>query len=190
MVTDVDGTAKRAAAVLLQYVHNVTQKFLGYFPKVSANKCTDISPQEFLCVRCRHFSPSLPDKTAPREQWHTYGRALDRQKSGLGALLNSCSLCTHWASSQWWHNCLGNSQGKLLLTLQDSSSDLPYGRNGLVCPSRVWFVVWGKKFFFWEELSIQYHYCKSRNTNQLKKKKRVRILYMLMIKTINSDHRY
>lgn len=148
MITDVDGTAKRAAAVLLQYVHNVTQKFLGYFPKVSANKCTDISPQEFLCVRCRHFSPSLPDKTAPREQWHTYGRVLDRQKSGLGALLNSCSLCTHWASSQWWHNCLGNSQGKLLLTLQDSSSDLPFGRKVLVCPSRVWFVVWGKNSSF------------------------------------------
>lgn len=45
----------------------------------------------------------------------------------------------------------------------------------------------GQKFFFWKELLIQYRYCKSRNINQFRKKKKKK-LYMLMIKTINTDH--
>lgn len=47
--------------------------------------------RSFSAFAVDDFSLPLPDKTAPREQWHTYGRALDRQKSGLGALLSSCS---------------------------------------------------------------------------------------------------
>lgn len=66
MDADVDGTAKRAAAELLQDVHSVTQKFLGYFPKVSANKCTDTSPQEFLCICCGRFSLSLCQTKLPQ----------------------------------------------------------------------------------------------------------------------------
>lgn len=110
MVTDVDGTAKRAAAVLLQDVHNVTQKFLGYFPKVSANKCTHTSPQEFLCICCRwFFFPSARQncpKGAVTHLWQGPRQAEVRAGSSPEQLL---SLCTPWASSQWWHNCLRNS---------------------------------------------------------------------------------
>lgn len=45
---------------------NVTQKFLGYFPEVSANKCTNISLQEFLCILRRCTSLPLPEKKLPQ----------------------------------------------------------------------------------------------------------------------------
>lgn len=101
--------------------------------------------RSFSAFAVDDFSFPLPDKTAPREQWHTYGRALDRQKSGLGALLSSCSLSARSEPAASDGTTAWETQGMLLFTLQDPSSDLPYGRNGLVSPSCVWFVVWGKK---------------------------------------------
>lgn len=145
MVTDVDRTVKRAAAVLLQHVHNVTQKFLGCFPKVSANKCTDISPQEFLCIHCRHFSLSLCQTKQPQGSSDT----LMAGKSQGWELSWAAALALHAPSQQpMVPQLLGNSQGKTLFALQDSSRDLPHGRNGLVCASSVWFVVWGKSSSF------------------------------------------
>lgn len=117
---------------------NVTQNLLGYFPEVSANKRKDIRPQEFLHVFHRCSTLCLPDKTAPREQWHTYNKGLIRQKSGLRALLNSWSLCTHLDSSWWCHCCLGKWLRKVLFVFQDSETDLSYGRNGQI---HVWFVL-------------------------------------------------
>lgn len=183
MDADVDGTAKRAAAELLQDVHSMTQKFLGYFPKVSANKCTDTSPQEFLCIRCGRFSLSLCQTKLPQGSSDTgpsTGKSQGWELSWTAAL----PLCTHWASSQRWHNCLGNSQGKLHFTLQDSSGDVPCG-NGLVWPSCVPFVDWGKNSSFEKNCWFSIVIAKVETLTNLEKKKK---LYMLMIKTINTDH--
>jgi len=68
---------------------NVTQKFLGYFPEMSANKRKDISPQEFLHIH-RDALLSLCQTKLPQGSSDILTAGA---KSGLRALLNSWSPC-------------------------------------------------------------------------------------------------